>query len=111
MSSLDVFVRPTYFDGDASSVREALTLGVRVVASDTDFRPEGVWRFPPGDADALAAAIETALARHPVRVESSSLPALLEVYDALPLGRTAGVPATTGPGAVETRPAVRLRVG
>src|SRR3989441_12542643 len=40
MRRLSVFVRPTYFDGDASSVREALALGVPVVASDTDFRPE-----------------------------------------------------------------------
>src|SRR6185503_2016808 len=39
MRRMHVFVRPTYFDGDASSVREALALDVPVVASDTDFRP------------------------------------------------------------------------
>lgn len=87
MRALDVFVRPTYFDGDASSVREALALGVRAVASDTDFRPDGVWRFPPGDADALAQTIEVALAGRATRIDSSALPALLAIYDALPLER------------------------
>jgi glycosyltransferase involved in cell wall biosynthesis len=107
LRSLDVFVRPTYFDGDASSVREALALGIRVVASDTDFRPEGVWRFPRGDADLLAGTIETALAHSPRRVDSTSLPALLAVYDALPLDRQ---PATA-PAAVSAGAARRLRVG
>ncbi len=50
MRRLSVFLRPTYFDGDSNSVREALALGVPVVASDTDFRPEGVLRFRKGDA-------------------------------------------------------------
>lgn len=85
MQQLDVFVRPTYFDGDASSVREALGLGVRVVASDTDFRPDGVRRFPCGDAEALAAAIDGALGVAATRVESTSLPALLALYDGLPV--------------------------
>ena len=108
LRSVDVFVRPTYFDGDASSVREALALGVRVVASDTDFRPEGVWRFPCGDADALAGAIEAALARRPRRLDSTSLPALLAIYDALPLER---LPTTAAPAAVSAGPAGRVRVG
>jgi glycosyltransferase involved in cell wall biosynthesis len=88
MQQLDVFVRPTYFDGDASSVREALALGVRVVASDTDFRPDGVRRFPCGDADALAAAMEAALHAPARRVESTSLSALLALYDSLPCAAT-----------------------
>jgi len=85
MRTLDVFVRPTYFDGDASSVREAQALGVRVVASNTDFRPEGVTVFKAGDADGLAEAIETSLGQDPVRSDSTSLPVLLDLYDALPL--------------------------
>src|SRR5262249_8734620 len=36
MRQVNVVVRATYFDGDASSVREALALGVTTVASDTD---------------------------------------------------------------------------
>ena len=80
MRDLDVFVRPTYYDGDASSVREALALGVRAVASETGFRPEGVTLFPVGDVDALAMAIETSLRSAPVVRVSTSLPELLAVY-------------------------------
>jgi glycogen(starch) synthase len=99
VQALDVFVRPTYFDGDASSVREALALGVRVVASDTDYRPAGVALFPRGDADALAVAIETALEAPAETVDSTSLPALLDLYDALPL---AAAPRRPRSGAATT---------
>jgi glycosyltransferase involved in cell wall biosynthesis len=61
MQRLDVFVRPTYFDGDASSVREALALGVPVVASDTDFRPKGVILFRRGDSSELTRKLVLAL--------------------------------------------------
>jgi glycosyltransferase involved in cell wall biosynthesis len=98
IQALDVFVRPTYFDGDASSVREALALGIRVVASDTDFRPNGVSLFPRGDADALAAAIAESLRTTPRTVTSSSLPELLALYDALPLvSAPARTPAASAP--------------
>jgi len=49
MRKLTIFMRPTYTDGDSISVREALALGVPVVASDTDFRPDGVITFRKGD--------------------------------------------------------------
>jgi len=49
MKRLTLFLRPTYFDGDSLSVREALALGVPVVASATDFRPDGVITFRKGD--------------------------------------------------------------
>jgi glycogen(starch) synthase len=42
MNRSALFLRPTRYDGDSISVREALALGVNVVASETDFRPEGV---------------------------------------------------------------------
>jgi glycogen synthase len=100
MQRLDVFVRPTYFDGDASSVREAQALGVRVVASDTDFRPDGVRRFPCGDADALATAIDDALARPAQQVESTSLAALLALYDSLPRAATASATPAHDPDGV-----------
>ncbi len=50
----DIFVRPTLSDGDSIAVREALTLGLPVIASDTGFRPGGVVVFPVGDHQALA---------------------------------------------------------
>jgi glycosyltransferase involved in cell wall biosynthesis len=62
MARSDLFVRPTLVDGDALSVREALALGLPVVASDAGFRPPGVELFPAGDAGALAARIEALVA-------------------------------------------------
>jgi glycosyltransferase involved in cell wall biosynthesis len=53
LRAADVVVRSTFADGDAITVREALGLGVPVVASDTDFRPEGVRLFRRGDANDL----------------------------------------------------------
>jgi len=57
MAASDVFVRPTRGDGDAVSVREALSLGRPVVASAVGHRPPGCLLFPAGDAGALAAAM------------------------------------------------------
>lgn len=107
MRQLDVFVRPSYFDGDASSVREALAMGVRVVASATDFRPAGTHLFAVGDADALAGTIGTALVAPPVRSEWSSLPALLALYDTLaPAAPGVRAPAERPAPAPAVRPAV-----
>ena len=58
----DVVVRSTFADGDAITVREALAFGVAVVASDTDFRPEGVTLFRKGDVADLVAKLEQVLA-------------------------------------------------
>lgn len=46
----DVVVRSTFADGDSIAVREALALGVPVLASDTTFRPEGVTLFQKGNS-------------------------------------------------------------
>jgi glycogen(starch) synthase len=61
LAAADVFVRPTRVDGDSVSVREALALGCRVVASDVGHRPAGCLLFPAGDAAALVARLEEAL--------------------------------------------------
>ncbi len=57
----NIFVRATLREGDSNAVREAMALGVPVVASDTGFRPEGVMLFRKGDADDLAMKILTIL--------------------------------------------------
>jgi glycogen synthase len=57
MAACDVFVRPTLVDGDSVSVREALALGRRVVATSVGHRPAEVRLVPPGDAAALAKAL------------------------------------------------------
>jgi glycogen synthase len=92
MQRLDLFVRPTYFDGDSSSVREALALGVAVVASDTDFRPSGVMLFRRGDVRDLTEKITHVLDNgHRVSArsqpaESGSLERLLAIYEWLGKG-------------------------
>jgi glycogen(starch) synthase len=52
-----VFVRPTYADGDSISVREAMSLGVPVVASKVGMRPAGALLFDAGDLDGLVAQV------------------------------------------------------
>lgn len=61
LSRLDIFARCTEYDGDAMSVREALALGVPVVASDTDHRPEGVILFKKGQIQDFLRALRFAL--------------------------------------------------
>jgi glycosyltransferase involved in cell wall biosynthesis len=63
ISESDLFLRTTRYDGDAISVREALHLGVPVVATDNGMRPDGVALVPIADAPALVAAIDAHLAR------------------------------------------------
>jgi glycosyltransferase involved in cell wall biosynthesis len=61
MARSSVFVRPTFQDGDSISVREAMSLGVPVVASNVGTRPEGVTLFDAGDVDGLVNAVITVL--------------------------------------------------
>jgi glycosyltransferase involved in cell wall biosynthesis len=61
MADADVFLRTTAYDGDAISVREALHLGVPVVATDNGMRPAGVRLMASSTVEALCAAIEQTL--------------------------------------------------
>src|SRR5207244_11476218 len=62
IAGCDVFVRPSLADGDAISVREALALGRRVVATTAARRPRGVQLCRPADAADLARALAAAIA-------------------------------------------------
>jgi glycosyltransferase involved in cell wall biosynthesis len=42
LSRSDLFLRTTHYDGDSVSVREALQLGIPVLATDNGMRPRGV---------------------------------------------------------------------
>lgn len=53
LQEADVVVRSTFADGDAITVREALDLGVPVVASDAAPRPPGAVLFRKGEAGDL----------------------------------------------------------
>lgn len=66
LSRADVFLRTTTYDGDALSVREALALGIPVVATRTALRPAGVHLVGIGDAPGVEAAIRACLSRGPL---------------------------------------------
>jgi glycosyltransferase involved in cell wall biosynthesis len=83
ISRSDLFVRATLADGDANSVREALALGVPVVASDVGHRPPGVTLFPRGDLDGLVSAVELGLARTRPPAASTASPADSPARDGL----------------------------
>ena len=51
----DLFVRPTLTDGDSVSIRECLSLGVPVLASDAVERPSACHTFPTQNYQQLAA--------------------------------------------------------
>ncbi len=63
MSEGDAFLRTTLYDGDSVAVREALHLGVPVIATDNGMRPSGVTLIPPSDLEALRRAIEECIVR------------------------------------------------
>ena len=83
MAACDVFLRPTLADGDSVSVREALALGRRVVATSVGHRPAEVRLVPPGDAAALAEALVASSAETGAQqpaVTSDGLQRILSLY-------------------------------
>jgi glycogen synthase len=97
MSRLTLFARCTYYDGDAISVREALALGLPVVASDTDYRPEGVTLFTKGDVKDLVKKLRCNLEKSGELSVNSSRCAMpntadrvLNLYHELAAGRSIG---------------------
>ena len=85
----DLMLRTTLYDGDAVSVREALYLGVPVIASDNGMRPQGVHLIPRQDVNALDHAIVKLLSENKERsarcspVDEANLQAVFEVYKEL----------------------------
>ena len=89
MQGLRIFLRPTLFDGDSISVREALALGVPVVASNVGLRPEGVTLFPVGELKGMSDSILNVL-RGSIQVsypqeslQTTTADQLLLLYDKL----------------------------
>jgi glycosyltransferase involved in cell wall biosynthesis len=82
MSVSDVFVRPTLEDGDSTSVREALSLGVPVVASRIGTRPAGAILFQPGNVGEMLSKVELALAieRGAEAPAAGCMDRLMEIY-------------------------------
>lgn len=64
LSQSAVFVRPTLRDGDSIAVREAMSCGIPVVASNVGTRPTGTLLFESGDLKGLVEQVEKALTVH-----------------------------------------------
>jgi hypothetical protein len=78
------------FDGDSRSVREALSLGIPVVASDTGLRPAGVRLFKKGDVAEMVERIretieraDTAGPREYTLAREDSVSQMLSLYEKL----------------------------
>jgi glycogen synthase len=56
-----VFVRPTFRDGDSISVREAISAGIPVVASNVGTRPAETLLFDAGDVQGLVRQVHQVL--------------------------------------------------
>ena len=86
ISTADVFLRTTLYDGDAVSVRESLVLGTPVIATDNGMRPEGVRLVPVSDVEALERAILAVVPQGGQKVRtvgssaSGNLDAVLQLY-------------------------------
>ena len=96
IADANVIIRTTLYDGDSISVREALHLGVPVIASDTVFRPDGVILVPISDQEALHRAILETLQRPRVpqasrAADERNLQSVVEFYQEL-LNRGGGRP-------------------
>jgi len=61
MSIGDIFVRPTWWDGDAVSVREASFFGNRIVATDVTTRPAGAHMCESKNPESLGKALHEAI--------------------------------------------------
>lgn len=89
VASTDLFIRPTRSDGDALSVREALSAGIDVIASDAAPRPGHVFLFSNEDAGGLAERI-IHLVNNPVRqvvVQPDCSSSIFSLYDELLQGK------------------------
>lgn len=85
MARCHLFLRTTWYDGDAISVREALHFGTPVVATDNGMRPPGLTIIPVSDLSALENAIVNQLSKgkpdtRPVQADYANISAVYELY-------------------------------
>jgi len=87
IADCDLLLRPTSYDGDAISVREALHFGTPVLASDNGMRPAGVRLIEglePGTfATAIASTLSSSREFQPARCDDSNIARVVDVYDSL----------------------------
>lgn len=88
MKACTLFLRTTLFDGDSIAVREALHIGVPVIATDTGMRPPGLHLIPFSDVSRLVQAVEEELecptpSCRQDEASEENLEAVLKVYQEL----------------------------
>jgi glycosyltransferase involved in cell wall biosynthesis len=96
MLDADVLLRTTLYDGDSVALREALYLGLPVIATDNGMRPSGVQLIPCSDRERLCDAIcATVAGDRPRRAAAGdgqeNVRAVVEFYGEL-LGGSTGLP-------------------
>lgn len=82
----DLLLRPTAYDGDSVSVREALALGTPVLATDTGMRPAGVHLLASRTPEAIAEGTLRLAGARQAAIEtegSENLERVLAVYQRL----------------------------
>lgn len=81
----DVYIRPTSTDGDSLAVREALDMGIQVVASDVCHRPKRTIVYKSGDMLDFCNKVKSALSaqRMPVALDFSNYQKIKEIYEQL----------------------------
>jgi hypothetical protein len=67
INTADVFIRPSYTDGDANSIREALFLNKIVIASNSVERPSKCILYETGNTKDLVEKVKTVLSQNYVR--------------------------------------------
>jgi glycosyltransferase involved in cell wall biosynthesis len=76
-----IYLRPTRIDGDAVSIREALTLGIPVAASDVVHRPQGTRLVAGYGLTTWTNAIADMLCQQPTSNASATVPTLFPNSD------------------------------
>jgi len=82
----DVMIRATATDGDSLSIKEALSLGKQVLATDCVDRPQGVILFKYNDILSFEMAVNTAqqlLTHKTVLIEGNVVISIMDIYTKL----------------------------
>ena len=80
-----IFIRPTRSDGDSIAIREALDLGVNVLASDCVVRPDGAYVYETENSSSIFSTISNNFVKisgRKYKQEDFSLP-LIAIYHSL----------------------------
>lgn len=86
LRNCDCLIRATTTDGDSISVREALYLGVNVIASDCVTRPSACLLYQTGDNEGLGSLIKSF---HRTQLSSpveDAVPRIIQAYQGLGIG-------------------------